>query len=146
MEGNYKYLCIDAFKNRDQEVYCFCSESKNIQNAALKPHIFPQHKCCIQLKNRENLDILIELVSFQTQVTDLRLQDKLGKQNFHENIKKIFEPVFDKIRNTCEDLTETMMLASKENNQAVLDLNEKFLEIMKAKRIYDSSLYCLFFT
>ena len=41
------------------------------------------------IKYREDLEKLNELVSLQDQVKTVRLQDKLGKQNFHENIKKI---------------------------------------------------------
>ena len=36
---------------------------------------------------------LNELVSLENQVKTVRLQDKLGKQNFHEDMKKVFEPV-----------------------------------------------------
>ena len=35
------------------------------------------------IKNREDLENLNELVSLQDQVKVVRLQDKLGKQNFH---------------------------------------------------------------
>ena len=35
------------------------------------------------IKDRKDLEILHELVSLQDQVTAVRLQDKLGKQNFH---------------------------------------------------------------
>ena len=45
------------------------------------------------IKNREHLEKLNELVSLQEQVKIIRLQDKLGKQNFHEDLKKVFEPV-----------------------------------------------------
>ena len=41
------------------------------------------------IKDRENLEKLNELVSLQDQVKTVRLQDKLGKQNFHEDMKKI---------------------------------------------------------
>ena len=49
----------------------------------------------LPIKNREDLDQLEELASIQSQVKDFRLQDKLRKQNFHEKIKKVFEPVPD---------------------------------------------------
>ena len=39
-------------------------------------------------KNVEDLQKLNELVSFQNQVNEVRLQDKLGEQNYHENSKK----------------------------------------------------------
>ena len=40
------------------------------------------------VNNREDLDKLEELASLQDQVKVVRLQDKLGKQNFHEDMKK----------------------------------------------------------
>ena len=38
-------------------------------------------------RNREDLEKLKQLVLLKNQVEDLRLQDKLGKQNYHENLK-----------------------------------------------------------
>ena len=46
----------------------------------------------------KDLEKLEELASSQSQVKDLRWQNKLGKQNFSENIKKVFEPVKIKIQ------------------------------------------------
>ena len=45
------------------------------------------------IKDGEDLENLNELVSLQDQVKTVRLQDKLGKQNFHEYMKKVFEPI-----------------------------------------------------
>ena len=45
------------------------------------------------VNNREDLQNLNELASLQDQVKAVRLQDKLGKQNFHEVMKKLFEPI-----------------------------------------------------
>ena len=42
------------------------------------------------------------LVSLQNQVKVLRLQDKSGKQNFHEDVKKVFETVTE----TIEDVSQ----------------------------------------
>ena len=42
------------------------------------------------IKDREDLENLEELVSLENQVKVVRLQDKLGKQNFHEDMKKSF--------------------------------------------------------
>ena len=39
-------------------------------------------------KNTEDLENLEELASLQNQVKAVRLQNKLGKQNFHEDMKK----------------------------------------------------------
>ena len=65
----------------------------------------------------------------------VRLQDKLGKQNFHEDIKKVFEPVTKTIKDVSEDVTKTMMITSKENNQALENLNNKLQEIMNDRGI-----------
>ena len=40
------------------------------------------------ITDREDLETLNELVSLQDLVKVVRLQDKLGKQNFHEDMKK----------------------------------------------------------
>ena len=40
------------------------------------------------IENIENLENLNELVSLNNQVHELRSQDKLGKQIFHENTEK----------------------------------------------------------
>ena len=45
------------------------------------------------IKDREDLENLNELVSLQDQVKTVRLQDKLGKHNFHEDMKKVVEPI-----------------------------------------------------
>ena len=45
------------------------------------------------IKDREDLEKLEQLASLQNQVKAVRLQDKLGKQNFHEDLKKVLEPV-----------------------------------------------------
>ena len=47
------------------------------------------------IKNLEELEDLNELVSLQNQVKAVRLNDKFGKQNVHEDMKKVFEPVTD---------------------------------------------------
>ena len=82
------------------------------------------------INNREDLDKLEELVSLQDQVKVVRLQDKLGKQNFHEDMKKVFEPVTKSLENTSEKLTKAITESSQENNLALENLNNKLLEIM----------------
>ena len=46
--------------------------------------MFPRKKIDLQDLNK--------LASLQNQAQAVRLQDKLGKQNFHEDTKKVFEP------------------------------------------------------
>ena len=78
----------------------------------------------------ENLN---DLVSLQDQVKIVRLQDKLGKQNFHEDMKKVFEPMTDTIKDVSENITKTITETSNKNTKAISDLNEKVLELMDEK-------------
>ena len=50
-------------------------------------------------KDREELEKLEELDSLQNQVKAVRLQDKLAKQNFHKDVKKVFEPFTKSLEN-----------------------------------------------
>ena len=72
------------------------------------------------INNSEDLQNLNELVSLQNQVKAVRLQDKLGKQNFHEDMKKVFEPVTKSLENTSQDITKTITESSIKNNQATI--------------------------
>ena len=92
------------------------------------------------IKNRENLENLNEVVSLKNQVEDLRLQDKLSKQNFHEDMKKLCEAHTDKIKYTSQKLTKTVTENYIGNNEAISDLNEKVLEIMNDKSMKASYL------
>ena len=84
-------------------------------------------------KNREDLENLNELVSLQNQVKAVRLQDKLGKQNFHEDMKKVFEPVTKSLKNTSQDIAKTLTENFNNNNKAIENLDEKILELMNDK-------------
>ena len=100
------------------------------------------------IKNREVLENINELASLQDQVKAVRLPDKLGKQNFHEDMKKVFEPMTDAIKNTSENKTKTLTENSIKNNKAIENLNEKILELMNDKGVIApylaSSLVILF--
>ena len=87
------------------------------------------------IKDREELNKLEELASLQDQVKVVRLQDKLGKQNFHEDMKKVFEPVTKSLENTSENLTKAITESSKENNLAIENINSNLLEIMNDRGI-----------
>ena len=82
------------------------------------------------IKDREDLENLNELVSLQDQVKVVRLQDKLGEQNFHEDMKKVFEPVTKSLEQTSQDITKTITENSINNTEAIENLNEKVLELM----------------
>ena len=82
------------------------------------------------IKNEEDLEKLNEAISLQNQVKEVRLQNKLGEQNYHENINKFFKPMTDEIKNTSEKITKTLTENSINNNKAIENLNEKILELM----------------
>ena len=92
------------------------------------------------IKDREDLENLEELVSLENQVKIVKLQDKLGKQNFHEDMKKVFEPVTKTLEETSQDITKTMTENSIKNNEALENLNNKLLEIMNDRGILASYL------
>ena len=92
------------------------------------------------IKDRELLENLEKLVSLQNQVKVVRLQDKLGKQNFHEDMKKVFELNTKTLENTSQDITKTITETSNRNNQAIENLNNKLLEIMNDRGILPTYL------
>ena len=85
------------------------------------------------IKDREDLEKLNETVSLQNQVKVVRLQNKLGEQNFHEDMTKVFEPLTDTLKKTSENITKTITENSINNNKAIENLNEKILELMNDK-------------
>ena len=92
------------------------------------------------INKREDIKELNELVSLQDQVKAVRLQDKLGKQNFHEDMKKVFEPVAKSLEKTFQDKTKTITEFSMTNSKAIENLNNKLLEIMNDRGIKASYL------
>ena len=82
------------------------------------------------IKDREDSEILEELVSLESQVKAVRLRDKLGKQNFHEDMKRVIEPVTKSPEKTSQDITKTNTEASSNTNKAIENLNNKLLEIL----------------
>ena len=100
------------------------------------------------INNREDLRKLDEAVSLQNQVQEVRLQDKLGEQNYHEDTKKVFKPMTDTIRNTSENVIKILTENSINNNKTIENLNEKVLELMNEKGLISpyltSSLVNLF--
>ena len=87
------------------------------------------------INNREDLQKLNELVSLRNQVNEVRLQDKLGEQNYHEDSKKTFKPMTEAIKSTSENITKTMTENSINNNKAIENLNVKILELMDEKGV-----------
>ena len=92
------------------------------------------------IKNREDLKNLNDAILLQNQVQEVRLQNKLGDQNYHEDIKKFFKPMTDELKNASEKITRTLTENSINNNKAIENLNEKILELMDEKGMIASYL------
>ena len=80
------------------------------------------------IEKREELGNLDKLVSLNNQVDHIRLQDKLGKQIFHEKIKTLFEPLTDTIEDISRDISKTITETSIKNNKSLVTLNNKILQ------------------
>ena len=87
------------------------------------------------IRNVTDLQNLNEAVSLQNQVKVAKLQDKLGEQNFHEDMKKVFEPVTKSLENTSANLTKAITETSIQNNLAIENINNNLLEIMNDRGI-----------
>ena len=81
---------------------------------------------------------LNNLTSLQNQVEKLRLQYELSEQNFHEDKEKLDEELKCIIKVTSREITRTTMETSIENNIALTNLNDKFLEILTDRGILAS--------
>ena len=93
--------------------------NKNTYKEAIpetKPYLFLYINIIYAMKNDDDLKDLEELDDLQSKVKQVRLVEKLGKQGYHYDIKDLFEPVTDTIKNTAEDITKTMTETSIENN------------------------------
>ena len=92
------------------------------------------------IENVDDLENLNGLVSLENQVKVARLQDRLGKQNFHEDMKKGFDPFTKSLENTSQDITKSITETAFKNNQTLEILNNKLLEIMIDRGILASYL------
>ena len=66
----------------------------------------------------------------QSKLKHVRMVEKIGQHGFHYDVKELFEPIYNSIKDVSEDVTRTMMESTKENNKALTTLNSKLLEIM----------------
>ena len=85
------------------------------------------------IRNVTDLQNSNEAISLQNQVKVAKLQDKLGEQNFHEDMTKVFEPLTNTLKKTSENITKTITENSINSNKAIENLNEKILELMNDK-------------
>ena len=68
------------------------------------------------IKNNDDLENLNKLASLENQVKVARLQDKLGKQNFQKDLKKVFKPVTKSIENTSQGIIKAITETSIKKN------------------------------
>ena len=87
------------------------------------------------IRKKDEIKHLDELDDLQSKVKQVRIVEKLGKQGYHYDIKELFEPITDTIKDISEDVTRTMIESSKENNKALTSLNNNLLEIMNDRGI-----------
>ena len=78
------------------------------------------------IKNRKYWQKLDKLVSLENQVNALRLHDMLGKQNFHGNLKNLFEPIIETIKDGSQDVLKTLTVNSEEDDKALSNLTAGF--------------------
>ena len=87
------------------------------------------------INTREDSEKSEELASVQNQVQEVRLQDRLGEQNYHQTVQEIYEPLTDTITNTSENLTKTITEYYIINNKAIENLTTRVSELMNDKGV-----------
>ena len=92
------------------------------------------------VKNVEDLQKLNELISLKSQVNEVRLQDKLVEQNFHEDKTKVIKPVTKPNKDLSETVTKTKTETSNIYNKALENINNKLLELMNDRGVIASLL------
>ena len=93
-----------------------------------------------KIEKGDDLEKLNVQASFQSQVKEFRLQDKLEKQHFHDKMKEVFEHAADTVKETPKEATKTLMVTSKVDSKAPAIPNDHFLEKMKDKSTLASYL------
>ena len=73
----------------------------------------------------------------------MRLQKKLGEDNFNENTTKIIEQLTDKFRKTSEILKKINTETIINKNKALESLDDKLLEILNIRGVLSSYLLSL---
>ena len=79
-----------------------------------------------------------ELISLQKQIIALRFQNELGKQNFQEENKKVFEPVTVSNKVVSEDVIKTTEETSKGTDKALASLNNKHWDLLTDRGVLGS--------
>ena len=85
------------------------------------------------IEDREDLQKLNDLFLLKNQVQEVRLQDKLSEQKYHEHAKKLIKPMTDAFKDTSDNLTKTITEKSINNNKAIENINVRILEMINDK-------------
>ena len=56
------------------------------------------------IKNKDELKDLDELDDLQSKIKQVRLNEKLGKQSYHYEIKELFQTFSDTLENTSQEI------------------------------------------
>ena len=95
----FVFVLIDL-KRENKEDIVIVMKAKNCTNRQhLRRRLFVYINVLFN-KSREDLEKRGELASLPNQVKIVRLLDELGEQNFHEDKKKVLEPVTKSFQKT----------------------------------------------
>ena len=72
------------------------------------------------IKKKDELKDFEEIDDLQSKVKHVRLVEKLGKQGFHCDVKKLFEPIIKAVRDSKQKLLERKRF----NTEAIGNLDE----------------------
>ena len=61
------------------------------------------------IKNKIEIKDVDELENLQSNVKQVTLVEKLGKQGFHYDVKELFEPITNSIEDDSKNVTKIMM-------------------------------------
>ena len=131
-EEESNYLHINRSKKEIKEDMVVVMKAKtHLQKVFLKRNIFRTQKTLFTNKSREDLENSEEPASRKNQVEDLRLQDKIGNQNFHQNVKKLYEPPINTNKDASKNLTKTNTVTYINNKEALQNINQNVLELLE---------------
>ena len=143
-EGDFIYLYIDRFKNKIERRYCVSNERKDTYiDCTPATKAFWLTLVLYGLYNENDLEKLNELASLKNQVEELGLQDQMGKQNFHDDMKKLVEPNTDIVEDVSTDLKKPLTETSKMGYKPVSNLKENVLKLVMDQGIMASYLLSL---
>ena len=71
------------------------------------------------INNLDDFKGLNELFTLLDQLKAVRLEDKLGEQNYHQKSEKLFEPVTKSLEKTSQDITKTISESCVTNNKTI---------------------------